>query len=53
MHSSTGSARPWAEKTYCESGSSTAWHMTVGGTGGLDVEIDGLLEVHHRVGHET
>jgi anaerobic selenocysteine-containing dehydrogenase len=27
-----------AEKTYCESGSSTAWHMTVGGTGGLDVE---------------
>lgn len=27
-----------AEKTYCESGSSTAWHMTVGPTGGLDVE---------------
>jgi anaerobic selenocysteine-containing dehydrogenase len=27
-----------AEKTYCESGSSTAWHMTVGGSGGLDVE---------------
>ncbi|TYQ14389.1 UNVERIFIED_ORG: anaerobic selenocysteine-containing dehydrogenase [Gordonia westfalica J30] len=27
-----------AEKTYCESGSSTAWHMTVGATGGLDVE---------------
>lgn len=27
-----------AEKTYCESGSSTAWHMTVGGTGGLDPE---------------
>ncbi|MBX9930938.1 MAG: molybdopterin-dependent oxidoreductase [Methylobacterium sp.] len=27
-----------AEKTYCESGSSTAWHMTVGGTGGLDIE---------------
>lgn len=27
-----------AEKTYCESGSSTAWIMTVGPTGGLDVE---------------
>jgi anaerobic selenocysteine-containing dehydrogenase len=27
-----------AEKTYCESGSSTAWVMTVGPTGGLDVE---------------
>ena len=27
-----------AEKTYCESGSSTAWLMTVGPTGGLDVE---------------
>lgn len=27
-----------AEKTYCESGSSAAWHMTVGGSGGLDVE---------------
>jgi anaerobic selenocysteine-containing dehydrogenase len=27
-----------AEKTYCESGSSTAWHMTVGATGGLDIE---------------
>jgi anaerobic selenocysteine-containing dehydrogenase len=27
-----------AEKTYCESGSSTAWHMTVGPTGGLDPE---------------
>lgn len=27
-----------AEKTYCESGSSTAWHMTVGGSGGLDIE---------------
>lgn len=27
-----------AEKTYCESGSSTAWIMTVGTTGGLDVE---------------
>jgi anaerobic selenocysteine-containing dehydrogenase len=27
-----------AEKTYCESGSSTAWIMTVGATGGLDVE---------------
>ena len=27
-----------AEKTYCESGSSTAWMMTVGPTGGLDVE---------------
>ncbi|HSV72094.1 MAG TPA: molybdopterin-dependent oxidoreductase [Methylibium sp.] len=27
-----------AEKTYCESGSSTAWLMTVGATGGLDVE---------------
>jgi anaerobic selenocysteine-containing dehydrogenase len=26
------------EKTYCESGSSTAWIMTVGPTGGLDVE---------------
>lgn len=26
------------EKTYCESGSSTAWHMVVGPTGGLDVE---------------
>lgn len=27
-----------AEKTYCESSSSTAWIMTVGPTGGLDVE---------------
>lgn len=27
-----------AEKTYCESTSSTAWMMTVGPTGGLDVE---------------
>ena len=27
-----------AEKTYCESTSSTAWLMTVGPTGGLDVE---------------
>lgn len=27
-----------AEKTYCELGSSTAWIMTVGPTGGLDVE---------------
>ncbi len=27
-----------AEKTYCESGSSTAWVMTVGATGGLDPE---------------
>jgi anaerobic selenocysteine-containing dehydrogenase len=27
-----------AEKTYCASGSSTAWHLTVGPTGGLDVE---------------
>ncbi len=27
-----------AEKTYCESGSSTAWIMTVGPTGGLDLE---------------
>ncbi|WP_207483084.1 molybdopterin-containing oxidoreductase family protein [Arenibaculum pallidiluteum] len=27
-----------AEKTYCESGSSTAWVMTVGPTGGLDLE---------------
>lgn len=27
-----------AEKTYCESGSSTAWIMTVGPTGGMDVE---------------
>jgi len=27
-----------AEKTYCESGSSTAWVMTVGPIGGLDVE---------------
>jgi anaerobic selenocysteine-containing dehydrogenase len=27
-----------AEKSYCESGSSTAWLMTVGPTGGLDVE---------------
>jgi anaerobic selenocysteine-containing dehydrogenase/DNA-binding transcriptional MocR family regulator len=27
-----------AEKTYCESGSSTAWIMTVGPTGGLDIE---------------
>src|SRR4051812_41424619 len=27
-----------AEKTYCESGSSTAWHMTVGPSGGLDLE---------------
>ncbi|WP_334148103.1 molybdopterin-containing oxidoreductase family protein [Hyphomicrobium sp.] len=27
-----------SEKTYCESGSSTAWLMTVGPTGGLDVE---------------
>jgi anaerobic selenocysteine-containing dehydrogenase len=27
-----------AEKTYCESGSSTAWIMTVGPSGGLDVE---------------
>jgi anaerobic selenocysteine-containing dehydrogenase len=27
-----------AEKTYCESGSSTAWLMTVGPTGGLDLE---------------
>lgn len=27
-----------AEKTYCESGSSTAWLMTVGPTGGLEVE---------------
>jgi anaerobic selenocysteine-containing dehydrogenase len=27
-----------AEKTYCESGSSTAWVMTVGPTGGLDIE---------------
>jgi anaerobic selenocysteine-containing dehydrogenase len=27
-----------AEKTYCESGSSTAWVMTVGPSGGLDVE---------------
>jgi anaerobic selenocysteine-containing dehydrogenase len=27
-----------AEKTYCESGSSTAWHMTVGASGGLDIE---------------
>ena len=27
-----------AEKTYCESGSSTAWVMTVGPTSGLDVE---------------
>lgn len=27
-----------AEKTYCESGSSTAWMMTVGPTGGMDVE---------------
>ncbi len=27
-----------AEKTYCESTSSTAWFMTVGPTGGLDVE---------------
>ncbi|MEA3152140.1 MAG: hypothetical protein QOD56_3079 [Gammaproteobacteria bacterium] len=27
-----------AEKTYCESASSTAWIMTVGPTGGLDVE---------------
>jgi anaerobic selenocysteine-containing dehydrogenase len=27
-----------AEKTYCESGSSTAWIMTVGPVGGLDVE---------------
>jgi anaerobic selenocysteine-containing dehydrogenase len=27
-----------AEKTYCASGSSTAWVMTVGPTGGLDVE---------------
>lgn len=27
-----------AEKTYCTSGSSTAWIMTVGATGGLDVE---------------
>jgi anaerobic selenocysteine-containing dehydrogenase len=27
-----------AEKTYCESGSSTAWIMTVGPTGGLDPE---------------
>ncbi|MBA2531642.1 MAG: molybdopterin-dependent oxidoreductase [Nocardioidaceae bacterium] len=27
-----------AEKTYCESTSSTAWIMTVGPTGGLDVE---------------
>ncbi|MCK8517227.1 molybdopterin-dependent oxidoreductase [Methylonatrum kenyense] len=26
------------EKTYCESGSSTAWIMTVGPTGGLDLE---------------
>ncbi len=26
------------EKTYCESGSSTAWHMVVGASGGLDVE---------------
>ena len=26
------------EKCYCESGSSTAWIMTVGPTGGLDVE---------------
>ncbi|MDQ3731333.1 MAG: molybdopterin-dependent oxidoreductase, partial [Pseudomonadota bacterium] len=26
------------EKTYCESGSSTGWIMTVGPTGGLDVE---------------
>ncbi|WP_395667214.1 molybdopterin-dependent oxidoreductase [Methylocella sp.] len=27
-----------AEKTYCESGSSTAWIMTVGPSGGLDIE---------------
>jgi anaerobic selenocysteine-containing dehydrogenase len=27
-----------AEKTYCESGSSTAWIMTVGPSGGLDLE---------------
>ena len=27
-----------AEKTYCESGSSTAWVMTVGPSGGLDIE---------------
>ncbi|WP_018228038.1 molybdopterin-containing oxidoreductase family protein [Methyloversatilis universalis] len=27
-----------AEKTYCESGSSTAWIMTVGPIGGMDVE---------------
>ncbi|ACK52317.1 molybdopterin oxidoreductase Fe4S4 region [Methylocella silvestris BL2] len=27
-----------AEKTYCESGSSTAWLMTVGPSGGLDIE---------------
>jgi len=27
-----------AEKTYCESGSSTAWVLTVGPTGGLDPE---------------
>ena len=41
-----------AEKTYCESGSSTAWIMTVGTTGGLDVESLDPREVHHRVGHE-
>ena len=35
------------EKCYCESGSSTAWIMTVGPTGGLDVEslMRRILEV--------
>ena len=48
--SSPGSAPPSAERTYCDSGSCTAYAMTIGDTRGRRPGEPGPLEVHPDLG---